>query len=153
MADIELVIKIPEDVYKLCQEKELISKDDYKVIIWDAIANGTPLPKGHGRIGDLDALRKEISSWGMNDYEPSDFIDAIDDAPTVEAIPKADYEARVKADMVAMLEDLDLRLEEMENPFLARVSGSSKYGWEHGVKNSRFVIQEKLNALRGKEDE
>ena len=41
-----------------------------------------------GRLGDLDALREEVSSWGMNDYEPSDFIDAIDDAPTVESIPK-----------------------------------------------------------------
>ena len=36
------------------------------------------------RLGDLDALREEICSWGMNDYEPSDFIDAIDEAPTVE---------------------------------------------------------------------
>lgn len=35
------------------------------------------------RLGDLDALKAEISSWGMNDYEPSDFIDAIDAAPTV----------------------------------------------------------------------
>ena len=33
---------------------------------------------------DADALREEICSWGMNDYEPSDFIDAIDEAPTVE---------------------------------------------------------------------
>lgn len=24
------------------------------------IANGTPLPKGHGRLGDLDALEKEM---------------------------------------------------------------------------------------------
>lgn len=38
---------------------------------------------------DADALREEVYSWGMNDYEPSDFTDAIDDAPTVEAIPKA----------------------------------------------------------------
>lgn len=36
------------------------------------------------RLGDLDALREEICSWGMNDYEPSDFIDAIDEAPTIE---------------------------------------------------------------------
>lgn len=36
------------------------------------------------RLIDADALREEICSWGMNDYEPSDFIDAIDEAPTVE---------------------------------------------------------------------
>jgi hypothetical protein len=40
------------------------------------------------RLIDADELREEVYSWGMNDYEPSDFTDAIDDAPTVEAIPK-----------------------------------------------------------------
>lgn len=43
----------------------------------------TILPKGHGRLIDADALRKEISSWGMNDYEPSDFIDEVDIADTI----------------------------------------------------------------------
>ena len=62
---------------------------------------------------------------------------------------QADYENRLKADMIAMLEDLDLRLEEMENPFSTRVSGCSKDGWEHGVKNSRFLINEKINKLKG----
>ena len=38
------------------------------------------------RIIDADALKEEIGSWGMNDYEPADFIDAIDNAPTVENI-------------------------------------------------------------------
>lgn len=41
------------------------------------------LPKNHGRLIDADALEKEIHSCGMNDYEPSDFVDAIQDAPTV----------------------------------------------------------------------
>lgn len=41
-----------------------------------------------GRLIDADMLREEVYSWGMNDYEPSDFTDAIEDALTVEAIPK-----------------------------------------------------------------
>ena len=41
-----------------------------------------------GRMIDADVLREEVNSWGMNDYEPSDFTDTIDNAPTVEAIPK-----------------------------------------------------------------
>ena len=41
-----------------------------------------------GRLIDADVLREEVNSWGMNDYEPSDFTDAIDDASPVEAIPK-----------------------------------------------------------------
>lgn len=83
MADIELVIKIPEDEYKALSgmsEKEKVNELYYYERI---IADGIPLPKGHGKIGDLDALREEVSSWGMNDYEPSDFIDEIDRADTI----------------------------------------------------------------------
>ena len=35
------------------------------------------------RIIDGDALRDEISSWGCNDYDKFDFIEAIDNAPTL----------------------------------------------------------------------
>ena len=36
------------------------------------------------RLGDLDALKDEISSWGCNDYDKNDFLEAIDNAPTVD---------------------------------------------------------------------
>lgn len=76
MADIELVIKIPEEKAKrfLAQMWSDRNFRECKIV---------SLPKGHGRIGDLDALREEVSSWGMNDYEPSDFIDEIDRAGTI----------------------------------------------------------------------
>lgn len=64
-----------------------------------------------GRLIDAEKLREEVNSWGMNDYEPSDFIDAIDDVPTVEAIPKDQYESRLKADMLAMLAEIQLQFE------------------------------------------
>ena len=35
------------------------------------------------------------------------------DCPLIEAIPKADHENRLKADLVAMLEDLDLQIDEL----------------------------------------
>lgn len=82
MADIELVIKISEKAYNALThtkfDANLVADEMRK-----SIANGTPLPKGHGKLGDLDALREEVSSWGMNDYEPSDFIDEIDRAATI----------------------------------------------------------------------
>ena len=50
MADIELVIKMPEEVYKsIINGKNYISYQEY---VEEAIKNGTPLPKGHGRIID-----------------------------------------------------------------------------------------------------
>ena len=58
----------------------------------------------------------------------------LDNIPPVEAIPKADYEARLKADMVAMLTELLLEIEQC------------------GVEDSHWIIKEKINALKGKED-
>ena len=55
MADIELVIKIPEEVYKNIQSKSTeIQAEGY--IVENAILNGIPLPKGHGDLID----RKEL---------------------------------------------------------------------------------------------
>jgi hypothetical protein len=91
MEDIELVIKIPDHLYKLLMEFPTNSNEGtIENVLMKAVEHGTPLPKGHGRIGDLDALREEVSSWGMNDYEPSDFTDAIDQA---DVIIEADKEA------------------------------------------------------------
>lgn len=59
MANIELVIKMPEEDYKhiLHRQKEYcITTSELE----DAIANGTPLPKGHGRIADIDEVLEEM---------------------------------------------------------------------------------------------
>lgn len=69
----KLIIEIDEEDYNFAKREVPDGR----------IANGIPLPKGHGRLGDLDALQKEVSSWGMNDYEPSDFIDVINEADTI----------------------------------------------------------------------
>ena len=39
------------------------------------------------------------------------------DCPLVEAIQKADYEARLKADLKAILVELQLEIHELENPY------------------------------------
>ena len=61
MADIELVIKIPEDVYtKLfdngIQDNEIATDDICEMA--RSLRQGTPLPKNHGRLIDADALKK-----------------------------------------------------------------------------------------------
>ena len=50
---------------------------------------------------------------GMKEYEEcaeycKKALENLKEQPTVKAIPKDQYEARLKADMIAMLEDLDL---------------------------------------------
>lgn len=64
----ELVIKISEEDYtdiknainsliKNGVERASMSK------ICLAILDGTPLPKGHGRLGDLDKLKKDLQNY------------------------------------------------------------------------------------------
>lgn len=69
--------------------------------------------------------------------------------PLVEAIPKADYEARLKADMVAMLEELDLEIDEV--PIVTRHGVTGTVMTAQGMrKKIKENIQQKINALKGK---
>ena len=60
MADIELVIKMSQESYNNikigCTQR--VSDGE---MIW-AIKNGTPLPKGHGRIADIDKVLEEMKA-------------------------------------------------------------------------------------------
>ena len=60
------------------------------------------------------------------------------DCPLVEAIPKDQYEARLKADMVAMLTEIQLEIDELDTP-----NNSDAY------MTCSEIIQQKINALRG----
>ena len=59
MSDIELVIKIDEEDYENIKETGFNNNDQRNRIV-EAIENGTPLPKGHGRLIDADELKKII---------------------------------------------------------------------------------------------
>ena len=77
----QIVVDIPEEVYNSIQDNDYcgISNSD----MYNAIVNGIPLPKGHGKLIDADML------WDLyhdNDY---DFYEALDD---VQTIIKADSE-------------------------------------------------------------
>ena len=57
----------------------------------------------------------------------------------VESIPKEQYEARLKADMVAMLTDIQLEIEELDP------SGNE---WSDSLDACNEIIQQKINALK-----
>jgi hypothetical protein len=96
MSDIELVIKLDEEYIKRIDKLRFLiggTEDrSLQINVINAIKTGIPLSKGHGRLGDLDALREEVSSWGMNDYEPSDFTDEIDRTDTIIPADKVESE-------------------------------------------------------------
>ena len=81
----QIVIDIPDRIYKIIQNKRLNIIDDE--ILEQAVKNGTPLPKGHGRLIDADALKECEQKWSC-DYEPDGYshvveIRDIDDEPTI----------------------------------------------------------------------
>lgn len=99
-----------------------------------------------GRLIDADKLQE--NQYRIDDsatLSTRDVVDVedIEDAPTVEAIPKADYETRLKADMVAMLEDLRLDFQEAE---LAGVLDNKELIFADEADD---LILQKISALRG----
>jgi len=68
MSDIELVIRIDEKLYKdIYSDAEIMIYGGMRggktllATLLRAIRNGTPLPKGHGRLGDLSKIYVELN--------------------------------------------------------------------------------------------
>jgi hypothetical protein len=60
---------------------------------------------------------------------------------------QADYKNRLKADMVAMLTEIQLEIEGLEVPLLYLAED-----YEGGVLDCKKIIQQKINALKGDQD-
>ena len=74
-----------------------ISKEDYNRIkdipeafnslttrVYKSIKNGTPLPKGHGRLIDGDKAIADFANYGIDHmWDAFDLPDIIDNSPTI----------------------------------------------------------------------
>jgi len=89
MANIELVIKIDEKIIQQAKNYHDLPYDDYVIRVAEAIAKGIPLPKGHGRLIEVNEnLYQEIRKWvgvGMAS-------ELLDNAPTIVAEDKESEE-------------------------------------------------------------
>lgn len=98
----KIVIDIPEEFYQNSCETGFLCWEWMSMLeLTNAIKNGTPLPKGHGRLIDADETLKAIDTWDKfgytetgcfvrepkNDYVPyvyyEDMITSISNAPTI----------------------------------------------------------------------
>lgn len=71
----QIVINIDDNIYHRFVNG--FANDDDAYLIEQLFKNGTPLPKGHGRLIDVDALnRKDVNCANV----PMNFIDT---APTI----------------------------------------------------------------------
>ena len=81
MADIELVIKIPEEIYKASQIIDVKYEDVIQIPL-EVIKNGISLPKGHGRLIDADTIYFIDEDFlCQSDYVVAEC--AVDNAPTI----------------------------------------------------------------------
>ena len=58
----QIVIDIPEEEYMLIKQKMKLNVGGVTSEAEQIIANGTPLPKGHGRLIDADAYAKRFDT-------------------------------------------------------------------------------------------
>lgn len=72
----QIVINIDEDTYKDIIKNGFIYDEDNKIVSY-AIKNSTPLPKGHGRLIDADAVLEEPIG---NTYKDIDIAETIIEA-------------------------------------------------------------------------
>ena len=77
----QIVIDIPEDVY-IARKYGEISPWVTGTIL-DAVEQGTPLPKGHGRLKDIDKLKSDGDIVTNYNYRSAVSWEQIIDAPTV----------------------------------------------------------------------
>ena len=80
---IELVVKLPEGAFELLKTKGVDWLGAEHIL--SAVAEGTPLPKGHGRLIDADALEecKEIMNTISGESKYAVRMDDIRNMPTI----------------------------------------------------------------------
>lgn len=84
----QIVIDIPEEVkHKVYAYGLSLSPSDKEQLI-HAIMNGTPLPKGHGRLIDADEYKEHLYACETNGrplhiMELYERLATVDDAPTI----------------------------------------------------------------------
>ena len=93
-----------------------------------------------GRLIDETDLMNLLYALDDARYELFYAIKKISELPSVDAISKADYEARLKADLEAILTDLYMEIEELDTP--------SDDSYDACIVDCEKLIQEKINNLQ-----
>ena len=83
--NMQIVIDISENIYNLIARGEESRDFVYKSDLMRAILEGTPLPKGHGRLKDVDKIISDGRSKGFCDwYDEMKYAETIIEADKAE---------------------------------------------------------------------
>ena len=113
------------------------------------------------RLIDADKAISDYAHYGIShSYDAYDLEDIMNECPTIEAIPvtekafemfETDYKNRLKADLKAILVELQLEIDKLPNHELQ--SSDWKQGFTHGLADvQEKVIQKKINELKEKDN-
>lgn len=93
----EILIKLNKRLYKNVKHHTLTASEIDEIC--DVITNGTPLPKGHGRLKDIDAFIAKVKadrkhSAYLRSWTADDVLQALNNsyAPTIIEADKEDKE-------------------------------------------------------------
>jgi hypothetical protein len=82
----QIVIELDDEMYKQIStniDVYVLDEVDF-ILIENAIANGTPLPKGHGRLIDADALNLDYEVEMADDWKTAhEIANCVKYAPTI----------------------------------------------------------------------
>ena len=101
-----------------------------------------------GKLIDEGLLQEKLALIPMEERTFRRTVEELENASPVEAIEKADYKARLKADLEAILVELQLEIEETvkEEELIDK-------NWANGLHYSEKIIQQKIDKLKESMDE
>lgn len=77
----EIVIRIPEKEYEVILNNNYVAVCACPHLLSEAIKNGTPLPKGHGRLIDADSFLAKYETCGYIEDMEAEYFNAV--TPTI----------------------------------------------------------------------
>ena len=105
------------------------------------------------RIIDETLLQETLAKIPMEERTFRKAVETAEELPTVKAIPKDQYEARLKADLMAMLTEIQLEIDEIEIDLPFGFEPVTKTeAFYQGVSASEKVIQQKINSLKAESE-
>ena len=106
----ELVIKLNDETYKEVMDRTEFDTLVLGIKLIEAVQNGTPLPKGHGRLIDADSIYQIVkpiepsdAEWGMTAETAIRLIhDAFNKASTIVEADKENKDDKQKKNISSM---------------------------------------------------
>ncbi len=106
-----------------------------------------------GRLIDIDVLFDYFGNDAIDETTRSNIEYFVSEKGTVEAISKDEYENRLRADMFAMLTEIQLEIEEQSLTHSEdNILSEWGLGYNHSVERCGELIQTKINSLKSESE-